>query len=82
MTGLFKFLAVLTDLVSFVWKRKAAKNDDPVNKAEKWRNEVQNEIATDNEDAANARVTDALARFRMRPNSGDKQRPPDSPAQS
>jgi hypothetical protein len=66
--GLFQLLAKLTGLISFLWKRKAAHNDKPETKDANARKAVENEILHDDEGAANARVSDALFRYRMRNN--------------
>jgi hypothetical protein len=68
VTGLFKFLATLTGLISFLWKRKAAHNDKPETKDANARKAVENEILKDDEGAANRRVSDALFRYRMHRN--------------
>jgi hypothetical protein len=69
MTGLFQFLAKLTDLVAFIWKRKAEKNDKPETKDANARKAIENEILHDDDAAANTRIHDALFRLRMRRNS-------------
>jgi hypothetical protein len=73
--GVFSFLTRVTELVTFVWKRKAQKNDLPETKDEQARNAIHREVAKDDEAAANVRIADSLFRLRMRKNAHDKQRP-------
>lgn len=78
MTGIFEFLAKLLDVSTWGIKRRAAHNDKRETKDANKRAEIENEILNDDEEGANARVSDALFRLRMRDNekaNGDSSRP-------
>jgi hypothetical protein len=64
VSNLFLFLARLAEIVGRVWKRKNDRDDLPETKIEKKRNVIHEEVANDDEDAANKRIADL--RFRMR----------------
>jgi hypothetical protein len=76
-----KAVAVALEFAFAIWKRVTAKKDDPINKAEKWKEQVHNEVANDDEAGANARVSDALFRYRMRKNKDNSRRPADTSAE-
>jgi hypothetical protein len=63
--------AVAKFLEALFWgiKRRADHNDKPETKDAKRREQVENEILNDDEDAANARVADDLFRLRMHRNA-------------
>lgn len=79
--AILTILAALIPFLIWLWKRKAAESDDPINKRVKWREDAENEIAKDDEVGANVRINDALARFRMRKTQGNSSRPPNPSAE-
>ena len=70
-------LAILAALVPFViwlWKRRAARKDDPKRQTEKRVESIHHEIATHNETGANLRVDSLLTRARLHKAESDKRR--------
>ena len=69
--AILSFLAALVPLVFWLLKRQAKHKDDPLTKAEKWRQQVHEEIKNDDEVGANNRFDGALFQLRMRRNANN-----------
>jgi hypothetical protein len=71
-TSILAVLAALVPFLIWLWKRKAAKNDDPKEQAQNRINALHNEIASDDEESSRLRVAGLLDRVRMRQSESDK----------
>lgn len=65
MAGLFTAIGVLLSLIYDLYKSHVATENDPLVKAKAVTGEIDHEISTNDEDAANRRIADNNLRFQL-----------------
>ena len=80
--AILTFLSALLPFLLWLANRRARKTDSPIDQALKARRAIEKEVANDDETAANIRLNDTLAKFRLRQNHPNLQRPAGSQDES